>query len=438
VPETSGRRIGVPGTVAGLQAAAERFGTRKWPEYFEPAVRLAEQGFPMYSFLYAEMAEAALGRLSAYPSGREEYLPQGYTPPVGTTVRRPNLARTLRRLAAEGPDYFYKGEWAHHFVDAVQATGGSLTLEDLGAYRVRWEEPVRTTYQGVDIVSAPPPSNGGMLIEMILNLDEQFDLRAMPHYTESSATLSLMRRIFEAAEANVLFYVRDPLSANVPVTTLLSKDYAKMLAQLIRGSAPLAPPAPAGEVPSGPASAGHDPLSSDTNHLVIADPMGNIVSVTHTVYGSTFATGLVVDGVGMNSGNEFPGTGAGPGRRVISPFPATMLLRGGKVWMALGSPGLSSRAVSIMLTNLLGFGQDVVAAVDAPRFQGSLPFDTFLVESRVPEPVRAGLAAQGVRVQPTTPYNWHFGSMQVVVRDEKTGGWIGVADPRRGGWAAGF
>ncbi len=438
IPETSGRRIGVPGTVAGLKAAADRFGTRKWAEYFEPAVHLADQGFPMYSFLYSEMAEATLGRLSAYSSGREEYLPQGYAPPVGTIVRRPNLAKTLRRLAVEGPDYFYKGEWAHHFVDAVASTGGTVTLEDLAAYRVRWEEPVRTTYYGDEVVSAPPPSNGGTLIEMILNLDEQFDLKSMPHYTESASTLALMRRIFEAAEANVLFYVKDPLSANVPTATLLSKDYAKTLAQLIRGSEPVAPSAAPTDALAPRTSAWHDPLSSDTNHLVIADPMGNIVSVTHTVYGSTFATGLVVDGVGMNSGNEFPGTGAGPGRRVVSPFPATMVLRGGKVWMALGSPGLSSRAVSIMLTNLLGFGKDVVAAVDAPRFQGSLPFDTFLVESRVPEAVRAGLAAEGVRVQPTAPYNWHFGSMQVVVRDEKTGGWIGVADPRRGGWAAGF
>jgi gamma-glutamyltranspeptidase/glutathione hydrolase len=413
----------------------------KWAEYFQPAIRVAEQGFTMYSFLYAEMSDASLGRLSAHPSGRDEYLPDGYVPPVGSTVRRPNLARTLRRLAAEGPDGFYRGEWARRFVDAVNATGGSMTMDDLAGYRVRWEEPVRTAFRGDEIVSAPPPSNGGPLIASILGLAEQFDLASLPHYAESGATLGLMRRIFAAAESDVLLHVRDPQSARVPLDVLLSKPYLQARAALVRGSAPLEGPAGgtgAAKSADVDQASPRDWLSCDTNHLVIADPQGNIVSVTHTVYGSTFATGLVVDGVGVNSGNEFPGTDKGPGRRVVSPFPATMVLRDGKPWLALGSPGLSSRAVSIVLTNLLGFRKDLPASVDAPRFQGSLPSDTFLVESRVGEAARAAVAAQGVRVQPTAGYNWHFGSVHAVMRDDKTGGWIGVADPRRAGYASGF
>ena len=442
VPETSGRRIGVPGTVPGLRAAAERYGTLKWADYFQPAIRLAEQGFPMYSFLYGEMADAALGRLSAYPSGREEYLPDGFVPPVGATVRRPKLAATLKRLATEGPDYFTKGDWAKHFAEAVNKTGGQVAVEELAGYEVRWLEPVRTNHRGVEVAGAPPPSNGGALIEMILNLGEQYGLEKMPHYTESPRTLALMRRIFEVVETSTNTFIKDPLSFDVPVGTLLSKDHAKLLAALIDGSWPKdesAPAAPQGQAAF--ASNGgrdHDPLSTDTNHLIIADAFGNVVSVTHTVYGSTFATGLVVDGVGMNSGNGFPGTGSGKGRRVVSPFPATMLLREGKPWVAIGSPGLASRAVAIALVNFLGFKKDLYDSIDAPRFQGNQPTQPFQVEARVPEKVRDGLAAYGIRVQVTTPYNWHLGSVQAVMRDDKTGGWIGVADPRRGGHAAGY
>jgi gamma-glutamyltranspeptidase/glutathione hydrolase len=181
-----------------------------------------------------------------------------------------------------------------------------------------------------------------------------------------------------------------------------------------------------------------DPLYTDTNHIVVADALGNWVSVTHTVYGSTFATGLVVDGVNVNSGNTFPGTPGGKGRRVVAPFPPTFVMRDNQPWLALGSPGLSSRAVAIVLANLLGFGKDLRAAVEAPRFQGNQPGEAFQIETTVPDAVRQSLAAYGIRVQPTAPYNWHLGSVQAVMRDPKTGVFTGVADPRRAGHAAGY
>jgi len=443
VPDTSGRRIGVPGNVAGLYAAAERFGTMKWADYFPPAIRVAEQGFPMDSFLYAEMVSASLGRLGSVPSGRDEWMPDGFVPPVGTISKRPRLAKALQRLAAEGPDYFYKGEWAHHFVDAVNATGGSMSLDDLAQYRVRWEEPLRTTFRGLEIATPAPPSDGGAFITLVMNMAEQFDFEELPYYTESPKTLALLRKIFSAAEINVTEYVRDPLSSAVPVNTLISKDYAKTLARLIDGSWPLTTPAaaPAGEA-YGPQPASdsslHDPLYTDTNHLLIVDAMGNMVSVTHTVYGTTFATGLVVDGVGVNSGNTFPGTALGKGRRVVSPFPATIVMKDGQPWLAIGSPGLASKAVAIALVNLLGFKKDLAASVDAPRFDGNQPTAMFQVETRIPENVRDGLAPFGIPVQPTAPYNWHFGSVHAVMRDQKTGTLTGVADPRRAGSAAGY
>jgi gamma-glutamyltranspeptidase/glutathione hydrolase len=444
VPETSGRRIGVPGTVAGLYAASQKFGTLKWADYFQPAIRLAEQGYPMYSFLYAEMADAAMGRLSTYASGRDEYMPNGFVPPVGATIKRPRLAQTLRRLAADGPDYFYKGEWAHRFVEAVQKTGGGLSLGDLAGYEARWEEPVRTTYHGVEVVSSPPPATAGTLIAMILNILEPYDLATMPHFSESSRTLALVRQAFGLAEEHSETYVRDPRGFDVPTAVLLSKPFAASLSKIIDASWPRpdAAASKAGPQPDAFASwpaLQHDVHYCDTNHLVVVDAQGNWVSLTHTVYGSTFATGLVVDGINANSGNGFPGSSTGAGRRVISPFPPTMVLRNGKPSLAIGSPGLSSRTVALTLVNLLGFGMSLEQAVDAPRFQGSRHGETFLVESRVSEQVRRELASlYGVRVQPTAPYNWHFGSIHAVMRDEKTGALVGVADPRRGGHAEGY
>ncbi|MDP8912426.1 MAG: gamma-glutamyltransferase, partial [Pseudomonadota bacterium] len=420
IGETSGLRIGVPGTVAGMKAAADRFGTLKWADYFQPAIKVTEQGLPMYSFLYGEMAEAAQGRLSAYPSGREEFLPDGYVPPVGTTIKRPRLAATMRKLAAQGPAYFYTGEWARNFVDATQRTGGSLTLQDMADYKIRWEEPTRSTYRGYEIVSAPPPSTAGTLISMILNILEPTDLKALPHYSQSAESFARIRQAFAFAESATDSFVKDPLAFDVPLKTLLSKEYAALLTEQINGSSPKAATSGRAHEPGAEIAAkcdGHDRHSTDTDHVVAVDKDGNMVSITHTVYGSTFATGLVVDGVGVNSGNGFPGTGDGPGRRVISPFPPTIVARNGKPQLVLGSPGLSSRAVALTLINYLGYGMPLEQAVDAPRFQGSQAGLPTVIETRVTEQVRADLKSRyGVNVRPTAPYNWHLGSIHAIER----------------------
>jgi gamma-glutamyltranspeptidase / glutathione hydrolase len=442
IPETSGKRVAVPGTVAGMKAAADRFGTRKWADYFQPAIALAEQGYPMYSFLYGEMADAALGRLAAYPSGRDEYLSNGYAPPVGTIVRHPKLAQAMRRIAAEGPSYIYTGEWAQHLVTAVHETDGGITAADLAAYRVRWEEPVRSTYRDYEVIGAPPPSTAGTLIGMILNILEPYDLKAHPYYARSAESFEMIRRAFGAAEHATDEYVRDPLTYHVPSDLLLSKDYAKMLFAQASASAPNATAGAAtasnDKLELTQSFATHDRHSTDTDHLVAIDKDGNMVSATHSVYGSTFATGLVVDGIAMNSGNNFPGNTAGPGHRVVSPFPPTMVAKAGKPWMAIGSPGLASRAIAITLINVLGYELSLEQAVDAPRFSGSEIGVPVSIESRVDQTVRDQLkTVYGLTVRTTTPYNWHFGSIQAIQR-QPDGSLLGVADPRRAGLAAGY
>ena len=442
LPETSGKRVAVPGTVAGMKAAADRFGTRKWADYFQPAIALAEQGYPMYSFLYGEMADAALGRLSAYPSGREEYLPNGYVPPVGTTVKHPRLAEAMRRIASEGPAYIYTGEWAHHLVSAVTETDGGITAADLAAYKPRWEEPVRSTYKDYEIIGAPPPSTAGTLIGMILNILEPYDLKAHGYYGQSAESFEMIRRAFGAAEHATDEFVRDPQTYHVPTDVLLSKEYAKLVFAQASGSTPRASDLAATASNDGleltQSFATHDRHSTDTDHLVAIDKDGNMVSATHSVYGSTFATGLVVDGIAVNSGNDFPGNTAGPGHRVVSPFPPTMVAKGGKPWMAIGSPGLASRAIAITLVNRLGYDLSLEQAVDAPRFSGSEVGSPVVIESRVDQAVRDKLkSVYGLSVRTTTPYNWHFGSIQAIER-QPDGTLLGVADPRRAGLAAGY
>jgi len=440
VAPTSGLRIAVPGTVAGVKALADRFGTLAWADYFAPAIDVAEHGFPMYSFLFGEMSDAALTRLGVYPSGRETFFkPDGFIPRVGETWKRPAMAATFRRLAAEGPDYFYTGEWARHFVDAARETGGRVTLEELAAYRPEWREPLASTYQGHAILGSPPPATGGPLVGMTLNVLERFDLKAYGHYTESARALALVRRVIESVQNDVTEYIADPRSKAVPIDVLMSKEYAAAKARLIEESWPkvdlatgeaMAPPPPAGPA--------HDPHSTDTNHIVVADEQGNWISITHTVYGTTFGTGLVVDGIGVNSGNAFPGVNVGDGRRVVAPLPPTFVMRDGRPWIALGSPGLSNRAVAITLMNVLGYGMPLEAAVNAPRFDGFAPGQPFRVETRIPDRVRDGLRAYGIAVDPQPPYNWHFGSIQAVMRDPATGQLTGVADARRGGYAEGY
>jgi gamma-glutamyltranspeptidase/glutathione hydrolase len=441
--ETSGRTIAVPGTVAGLKAAADRFGTLKWADYFQPAIAVAEKGFPQYSFLYGEMAEAALGRLSAYPSGRAEFLPDGYVPPVGTIMKRPRLAATMRKLAAEGPAYFYTGEWAQHFVAASRSIGSEITMQDLADYKVRWEEPTRTTYKNYEIIGAPPPSTAGTLISMIMNVLEPFDLKAEPHYSQSAPAFEKVRRAFAFAENSTDQYIRDPLSYDVPLDLLLSKENAALESKKIAGSLARPLPATAMVVPPSKVEIAadfsvKDPHSTDTDQIVAIDAEGNMVSVTHSVDGSTFASGLVVDGVVVNGGNGFPGTGNGEGRRTISPFDPTMIAKDGKPVMTIGSPGLASRAVAFTLINYLGYGLPLDQAVDAARFMGSDPRNPTVIESRVSQNVLDTLKmTYGLKVRQTAGYNWHFGSVHAIAR-EPDGSLVGVADPRRVGVADGY
>ena len=232
---TSGKRIGVPGIVPGMAAAAERFGTRAWERYFNPAIEAAAEGFTMYSFLYGEMS-AASGRLGAHAATRAKWFPDGFVPRVGDRVRQPLLAATLNRLAREGPEYFTSGGWAERFVTAVNDSGGDITLDELENYRPRWVPPVEFTFRGHRLRGAPPASTAGILNGMIFNILDEIGLDPDAHYTQSAQSLYLIRRAYEQAELFTTSFVADPRSLSVPAERLLSPELARQLAGIIEGS----------------------------------------------------------------------------------------------------------------------------------------------------------------------------------------------------------
>jgi gamma-glutamyltranspeptidase/glutathione hydrolase len=443
--ETSGKRIAVPGTVAGMQAAAQRFGTRPWESYFAPAVSAAEEGFPMYSFLYGEMA-ADIDRLVHYPSGRERYTPDGFLPPVGTTYRQPKLATTLRRIAQpDGAEWFQRGEFARHFVDAVNATGGHISLDDLAAYEVRWDEPLRYRFGEDDLLGGYPPVNGGMYTAFVLGLLERIGLDPSRPWLGSPDAVATIARVLAAADRHCALYCHDPRAIDVPLDLILSHEYLDLQAKLLRQSFPqvdLTSPATSEQARPDHHAAG----STDSNHIVIVDPAGNWLTMLHTVYGTPFGTGLVVDGVGVNSGNGFAGLSEGPGRRIITPLTPVLALRDGRPWLAIGTPGSANQTIALMLVNLLHYQMDLAAAIDAPRFRlapgegdrRGWDIGKLLHEDRLPQETLDGLGRVGIQTQSLGLYNWHVGSVQAVVRDRATGELTGAADPRRAGLAAGY
>ena len=448
VAETSGQRIGVPGTVAGMRAAAERFGTRPWASYFTPAIAAARNGFPMYSFLYGEMAVAA-ARLGHHPSGRERYFPHGYLPTVGSIWRQPKLAATLRRIAEpDGATWFQEGAFAEAFTAAVRETGGAMTVADLADYEPRWDEPTRFRFRGHDLFGSPPPDTGGPYVAFVLGLLDQLDLAGLGLWTESPRALALIARALALADDQIGRYCHDPRAFDLPLDHLLSSSNLAMQARILDSSFPrtdLTPPTP-GE--SGTIAPDHtDPARTDSNQLTIVDEAGNWLTMLHTVYGSPFGTGLVVEGVGVNTGNGFPGVATGLGRRIVTPLASMMATRDGVPWLALGTPSYPPPYIALTLLNLLGYGMSLTEAIEAPRFrldpraagpQPAWAIGTLTAETRIPEATIAGLRRFGMETAPLGDFNWHVGSVQAVMRDPEGAGLLGAADSRRGGFAAGY
>jgi gamma-glutamyltranspeptidase/glutathione hydrolase len=435
-------KVAIGGTVRTLESLQKRFGTRTWAADMQPAIKSAEEGPLVTSFMYGnnysllEDGDTAQNR-----EARAFYMPDGHLVPVGHHWKMPALAATLRRIASEGADYLYKGEWAQKFVKEATRRGGRVTLDDLAEYETLWLEPVRFTYRGHEMFTEPAPNKGGLLVAHNLNILENFDLKRLGRYSESPEALEVMARAFGRVEDEMRFAFEDPRSFRNPIAFWLSKEYGKTEAEFVRQTMPL-PNVSLAPVQTTIAEAAPDLAAPSTspdigsNHDVIVDAQGNWISFLHTGHGG--APGVFIDGIRATGSNVRSRT-SGPGRRILAEVTATFVAKDGKPWMSLGTPGFPPQPVTEVLVNILDHGMHPRDAADAPRFWAFLNNDREVrIESRISKKVRDGMAASGIKMKELGDYTWHTGSMQIIWRDAATGKLHGVTDPRRLGFAAGF
>lgn len=438
----TGLATGVPGTVAGMQMVLDEYGSMSLAQVLEPAIGLARDGI----VVTADLADSLIGleqRLKKWPASEAIFYKEdgGFYQP-GDRLVQSDLAATLQRIADEGPDGFYKGTTAQAIVDAVQSSGGRITMEDMAGYKALSRDPVSGTYRGYEIVSMPPPSSGGIHIIQILNTLEEYPIGFLGH--NSSETIHLMAEAMKRAYADRSEYLGDPEFFDVPQAELTSKDYAAD----IRKGISLSRATPSDQIKP----ADLTPYESDqTTHFSIVDKDGNAVSNTYTINFS-YGSGMVADGTGVLMNNEMddfaakPGVmnaygllggdanAVEPGKRPLSSMSPTMVMKDGKVFMVTGSPG-GSRIITTVLQlimNVVDHGMNVAEATVAPRIHHQWLPEVLRVEEGISPDTVAALEAKGhvVKVMGT------MGSGQSIVVDEQDGLLLGGADTRQTSSAA--
>ena len=377
--------VGVPGTVAGLHLAWSEQGSLPWDQLVQPAVTLARAGFSVSEPLARSLAEV-LPEMAGYPASVAQFSREGAPYRAGETLRQPDLARTLSRVAEQGPAGFYGGETAALIEREMTAGGGLITRDDLAAYRALRRTPLTGVYRGYDIISMPPISSGGVALVEMLNILEGYDLAASG--SGSAATVHLIIEAMRRAYADRARYLGDPaFNPGMPIDELTSKAYAEALRQTVRLDQ-ASTSSPDGFV--WPAEGG------ETTHVSVVDGARNAVSMTYTLE-QTYGSKIVVPGAGFLLNNEMgdfnaaPGltTGTGligtgpnlaePGKRMVSSMTPTIVARDGRLVLAVGSPGGRTIINTVLLTilNVVDFGMNIQEAVDAPRLHHQwLPDET--------------------------------------------------------------
>ena len=402
--------IGVPGTVAGLALALEKYGSGNFTlaQILKPAIDLARGGFVVAGDL-ADTMSSGQRRLARWPSATRIFSgADGKTLRDGDRLVQTDLAVTLSAIAEQGPRGFYQGAVAEKLVKAVVDAGGIMSLDDLKSYQAVTRAPVRGTYRGYDIVSMPQPSSGGVVLLETLNILEGFP---MPEMKQGSApSLHIMIEAMKRAYADRARYLGDPSFVKAPIATLTAKDYgAKQRASIDPDHA--TPSIDVG-TPAPPPREG-----SNTTHYSVVDSRGNAVSNTYTL-NFPYGVGLVAEGTGVLLNNELddftaaPGASnafglvgfeanlPGPGKRPLSSMSPTIVLKDGKPVLVTGSPG-GSRIISTVLqviVNVLDYRMDIAAAVAAPRLHHQWLPDEVRIERGFADDTLAALRAKGHRV----------------------------------------
>ena len=442
---------GVPGSVAGMWAAHERFGSLPWAELIQPAVNLAE-GIVVHERLATSLREHE-GQLQKYPATAKAFLLNGRAPRVGERLAQSDLAATLRRIAIGGRDAFYRDRTATLIEAEMRRGGGLITRDDLARYEAIWRDPITFSYRDQTVISMPPPSSGGATVAEILNILEGYDLRRFGYL--SADHIHVWTQAVKRAFADRNAYLADPDFVSLPTDKMISDVYAAERRAEIRmeHDTPSADVQPGlGAVPVSQSSALHRE-GENTTHYSIVDGAGNAVSVTTTI-NSLYGSLVMVDGGGFLLNNEMddfatrPGTpnqfglvqgepnAIQPGKRMLSSMtPIILLDQNGKVRLVTGTPGGATIVTTIaqMVSNVVDFGMDIAAATSAPRLHHQhLPDVLSFERFGLTDAVQAALRARGNRLQARPGYQGDTQSISVL----PDGTLVGVADPRRGGLAA--
>ena len=435
--------IAVPGAIAAYEEAVCKHGKLPLSRHLEAAARLAEQGFPL-TLTSARQIAAAQKYLVQFPASRAVYLDRdGKLFAAGALFVQPDLAKTYHALAREGADWFYRGEFAKATATWMKANGGLIAEQDFADYRIKLREPLRTTYRGYEIIGMSPPSSGGVHVAQILNILEQFDLKALGH--NSADMIHVVTEAMKLAFADRAWWLGDPDFAPVP-RGLMSREYAAELAKKID-------PKHATPVPNHgmPPRADEDVFGKHTTHFSTADSEGNWVACTATI-NTTFGSKVVIPGTGVVMNNQMddfsaqPGVpnafgllgnaanAVAPGKRPLSSMSPTIVLKDGKAVFSVGAAGgptIISQTV-LALIQFIDFGLPPVQALKQPRFHHQWRPDQLKIESSVGRPVLQELERLGHKLAPVAS----LGAAQAVAFLPEQGGFVGAADPRGEGKAA--
>lgn len=445
----------IPGFMPGMRALHERFGSRPWRSLVEPAIPWAEDGFPVDEFqrsLFDHFIESA----TYYPDMRALFAPEGFSPSVGMPFRNPALAKTLRGLAAEGPEYFTHGAWAGSFVARANELGWKIDLADLTANPPRWVDPIRYRHKDYEIAQPAPPERQALYCCIVLGILRHLDVSTLGHYTESADSLYYMAQALRRAGFE-LGMLHDPNFFDVPLDVWMSDDYLASLATILRRSRPRAgvdltqhvqltthPGFSSAFGWNGGAAQPPSKQPAGSCEITCVDVQGNWVQMMNTLQAGGIP-GMVVGGVPMwgthaEFGMDAPIHGwlGVPGSRIRCVMSNTMVLRDGKPWLSMGSPGNVHCTVPQMLSNVLDFPYQPYDAAVLPRMLPMGDDYGITIETRLPEKVVRDLARLGATVRPRPPYDVPMGSYQQAWRDPVSGLLSASTDPRRAGVAGGY
>lgn len=426
IPAYSGLAVSVPGALDGWTMALDRFGTMKLADLLEPAIHYADRGFPVYKTLVNYYRNNGSQSLVLFPASIKTYFIDGRQPRLGEPLVQKNLAESFRKIATGGKDVFYRGELGQKIVAAVQSAGGLITLRDLAEHRSNWVEPVTTTYRGYTVVGFPPNTQGVALLQQ-LNVLEGYDIKGMG--SNSAALVHLQLETVKQAFADRDRYITDVERAPVPTRGLISKAYAAQVRARInldRASVP----------------APGDPLPHNTTYFAVVDKDGNAVSFINSLR-NPFGSGVTAGDTGIllqNRAQDFsldPNhvNRIEPGKRTMHTLNPAMVLKDGKLYMAIGCSGAhqQTQAIQQVLVNHLDFGMDLQDAIETPRW--ALVDANVHVEDRMPDAVRKALEAKGHKI---VVGKTGFGGCHAVLVDTVAGVRFGGAESRMDSTALGY